>query len=119
MNRETEAGLDRLLTALHDAFQPNRAEVEKRLREILNFHPEDTPCCFTDPDANLMYTGEKLPATTKAKLLKELKEDSEQAFISESYLYNLLGKEDARTLLARMHQLCIALGFEMDKLYDD
>ncbi len=40
------------------------------------------------------------------------KNDDKQPFFSEAYLYNLLGKEDARTLLALMRQLCKALDVE-------
>ena len=42
------------------------------------------------------------------------KEDEKQPFFSEAYLYNLLGKEDARTLLALMSQLCKSLGIEAE-----
>jgi len=40
--------------------------------------------------------------------------DEDQPFFSEAYLYNLLGKEDARTLLALMRQLCKSLGIEAE-----
>jgi hypothetical protein len=43
-----------------------------------------------------------------------VKADDKQPFFSEAYLYNLLGKEDARTLLALMRQLCESLGIEND-----
>lgn len=33
-------------------------------------------------------------------------------FVSENYLYNLLGKEDARTFLALFNDLCQAIGVE-------
>lgn len=40
--------------------------------------------------------------------------DAKQPFFSEAYLYNLLGKEDARTLLALMRRLCRTLDIEND-----
>jgi len=40
--------------------------------------------------------------------------DDKCPLFSEAYLYNLLGKEDARTLLALMRQLCKSLGIEND-----
>ena len=33
-------------------------------------------------------------------------EDKDQPFFSEAYLYNLLGKESARTLLGLMERVC-------------
>jgi len=36
--------------------------------------------------------------------------DENAPFFSESYLYNLVGKEDARTILARIRVLCETLG---------
>lgn len=38
------------------------------------------------------------------------KDDENAPFFSEAYLYNLLGKEDARSLLARMRKVCKAIG---------
>jgi len=38
--------------------------------------------------------------------------DEKQPFFSEAYLYNLLGKEDARTLLALIQQLSKTFEFE-------
>jgi len=43
-----------------------------------------------------------LPKECKKKSNGYEKGDEEQPFFSETYLYNLLGKEDARTLLALM-----------------
>lgn len=107
-DRETEAGLKRLIEGLHSAFQPNREELKLALKRIINFHPEMTPAQFTSKAANPYNL-----------LNNETREDAKAPFISESYLYNLLGKEDARTLLARVHQLCIVLGVDMDTLYEE
>lgn len=40
-------------------------------------------------------------------------EDTKAPFFSEAYLYNLLGKEDARTLLALMCQALESVGIEL------
>jgi hypothetical protein len=42
--------------------------------------------------------------------------DDKQPFFSEAYLYNLLGKEDARTLLALMRRLCKAFEYDMEQM---
>ena len=39
--------------------------------------------------------------------------DSEASFFSEAYLYNLLGKEDARTLLALIGQAFASVGIKI------
>ncbi len=52
-----------------------------------------------------------------------MKELNDCPFFSETYLYNLLGKEDARTLLAYMGEFARALGYdglwEMQERDDD
>ena len=55
-------------------------------------------------------TGD-LPASCKRGPMYE-KGDEKQPFFSEAYLYNLLGKEDARTLLALMRPVWDAAGID-------
>ena len=43
-------------------------------------------------------------------------EDCKAPFFSEAYAYNLLGKQDARTLIGLMHSICEAIGVDMDKI---
>lgn len=107
-DRVINDGLGRLVDALHTAFNPNREQTVEALKRIINFHPEDVPAQFTNRSVN--------PFGLMNDEIR--KHDSKQPFMSESYLYNLLGKEDARTLLARVHQLCIVLGVDMDTLYE-
>lgn len=38
--------------------------------------------------------------------------DERTSFMSEAFLYNLLGKEDARTVLALFNNVCRAVGFD-------
>ncbi len=40
-----------------------------------------------------------------------VKGDSEQPFFCEAYLYPLMGKEDARTILALLHHVAKAVGY--------
>lgn len=89
------------------------------LGAVLRFHPQDLPAQFTDLEANGFYTGSRASPKQKAEWLAELREDAKRPFISEAYLYNLLGKEDARSLLARFRTLCLACGVDMDELYSD
>ena len=42
------------------------------------------------------------------------KSDEKAPFFSESYLYNLLGKEEARTLLALMRPIWILAGIKRE-----
>ncbi len=42
--------------------------------------------------------------------------DGEAPFFSEAYLYNLVGKEDARTILGRLNRLGEALGMTYGEL---
>ena len=42
-------------------------------------------------------------------------EDAKQAFFTEAYLYNLLGKEDARTLLALMKEALKSVGVDLNE----
>jgi len=115
MDRLTEETLSRAAQALHAAFQPKRAEIEAALREVLNFNPEVTPAQFYIPSANPLYGA----ADARKKSVKDsLAEDARAPFATESYLYNLFGKDDARTLLAHLRTLCRALGFELEDLVD-
>lgn len=44
------------------------------------------------------------------------KGDEQAPFYSEAYLYNLLGKMDARTILSLMRQLGTKLGFSYEEM---
>ena len=53
------------------------------------------------------------------KTYKELgyaKGDEKAPFFSEAYLYNLMGKDEARTLLGYMDKVCQAAGIDMDSI---
>lgn len=82
----------------------DQQKVKDALRDLFTWTPESKPKQFS-PRAQSGYR----------------KGDEDAPFFSESFLYVLLGKEDARSLLGRMRQLCEALGFnytEQVRLYD-
>ena len=96
-----------LVDALADANKKVKA-LEGRLKmaftlleEFGNFSPE---CCLSDTMmkeiADYAYDGD----------VADAKADMEGApFISETYLYNLIGKEDARSVLGRFRRIKDAL----------
>lgn len=45
--------------------------------------------------------------------------DEDSPFMTEAFLYVLLGKEDARTVLALFHHVCDAAGYDMRDLMRD
>lgn len=47
------------------------------------------------------------------------KGDEDCPFVSEAYLYNLLGKEDARTFLALLNNIIREMGLDMDELEEE
>lgn len=106
--RLVEDGLDKLAAALAYGFSPDAAQVEEALRRLVCFKPDVTPAQFMIAAAHPHYGADDF----KRKDVKaELLSDREQEFFTEAYLYNLLGKEDARSLLGRMSALCQALGY--------
>jgi len=58
----------------------------------------------------LEFTPGDLPKSCKNKRDGYEKGDETYPFFSEAYLYNLLGKEDARTLLCLMRPVWDAVG---------
>ena len=105
-NREKAEGL------LHEFIQTIRNSDDQALKDsvkfLLEWTPESCPIQFTaehNPYYNIKgFGGEDIQAT--------LDEDSTAPFFSEAYLYNLLGKEDARTLLAMMRPIWLLAGIE-------
>ena len=71
------------------------ANVLDALFDMICFVPESAPAQFN------VLAHETFAA----------KDDSSQPFFTEAYLYPLLGKEDARTLLALMRNVFESLGF--------
>ncbi len=107
MNATREERIADATTQLAEALKPDQAEVKAAIEHVLMFVPQDVPLQFTDPDV--------YPYGKKHFDKKEQAEDAKQPFFSEAYLYTLLGKEDARTLRARMRQLLTALGLTAEQ----
>ena len=79
--KESVEGVFYWLNALHPEMFDNEKDVKKLL--------EWTPSCFELPKDSKMYE----------------EGDESSPFFSETYLYNLLGKEDARTLLSLLKKV--------------
>lgn len=58
------------------------------------------------------WTPEQGPPASFKKSPYYAKGNEDQPFLSEAYLYPLLGKEDARTLLALLGAVATAVGYE-------
>lgn len=86
-------------------------EVKKALERLKAWTPEATPVQF-QAKFNPANVG-KL-AKNWAIRQPELDLDARAPFFSEAYLYNLLGKEDARTLLALIRRLEAAVERESE-----
>lgn len=72
-------------------------EIKQAFLELLKFHPEVD---MLDHKADGFVIG-----------------DEKAPFFTEAYLYNLLGKEDARTLLAYMRKLARSIGFPQEEIW--
>jgi len=81
-----------------------KEEAKHCIRDLLSWTPEGVSL---EKISRLNY-----PVKDFGKVFA--KGDDACPFFSEAYLYNLLGKEDARTLLALMRKLCRSLGVEVD-----
>lgn len=87
-----------------------RAEVERELRGLVTFVVEASGDLLITMRENQerMYGASFVVAVEEA--------DATQPFFSEAVLYPLIGKEDARSVLGRMENLCRRLGFDLDQL---
>ena len=76
----------------------------KEIQELLKFVPEGVDLKSI---SKINY-----PPKEYGELCSD--EDLKQPFFSEAYLYNLIGKEDARTLLALMKKAFKSVGIEIN-----
>ena len=74
------------------------------VKELLEWVPEGVPL---EKISRVNY-----PISVFGKVFT--KGDDGQPFFSEAYLYNLLGKEDARTLLALIRHLLKSMGIDIE-----
>lgn len=80
----------------------NKSKTQIAIRKLLQFKLGYFPTCAGCNGPMRTYPYNQVPKA-------ELAEDSTALFFSEAYLYNLLGKYDARALLDEMRQLCEAV----------
>lgn len=97
MNPATEQKLERIVEALVTAVSPDGEQVKDALSRLLAWKPEDAP----RPLKGYGITAAEMRAVP---------------FMCETYLYGLLGKEDARSLLSRVRNVCKAVGLDMNEL---
>ena len=75
------------------AARPPKVALIKALQKLTDFIPRSRPGNFTAENANYQRGDERTP------------------FFSEAFLYTLVGKSDARYLLAKFYELGLACGF--------
>lgn len=84
----------------------------EELKRLLAWTPETVPIQFQkehNPYNASPYDSEDVTFSQE-----ELDADARMPFFCEAYLYNLLGKEDARTLLALMRKFVVSVGMRAD-----
>lgn len=81
----------------------NLVEVQAILRKMLEYSPNHFPTCPKGHALNPYKLNKKI-----------LDEDSTAPFFSEAYLYNLMGKDEARVVLSLVNQLCKELGVNIN-----
>lgn len=88
------------LQAIEKIIQDEMARKNKALKEACEKLAEYSPRCLPESCMNEEDGYEE--------------GDEDAPFFSEGYLYNLLGKDDARTLLALMRPVWEAAGIETE-----
>ena len=81
----------------------------KEVKELLNWTPEGVDLKAI---GKINYPKKDFPKKEYGEIVTD--EDCKQPFFCESYLYPLLGKEDARTLLALLNRTFKSLGINID-----
>lgn len=88
------------ISRIKDILMSDAAPMEQALRRLWSFRPETTHYVAIGMKANDGYYTEG---------------DEKAPFFSETFLYSLLGKDDARTLLGRLREVSEAAGFDRHK----
>lgn len=118
MTTKTEEAVKSLIETVRTEEMPSRERVIQALKDIINWNPEVPPIQFQLEHS--VYAGMTRSKKQNAEYQKELDGDVQCQFVSESYLYNLLGKDDARSLLSRFRSLAVALHIEdIRELYEN
>ena len=83
-------------------------EKTKEIKELLEWVPEAVDLKAI---SKINYPPKYFPKKEYGEICTD--EDPKQPFFSEAYLYNLLGKEDARTLRVLIRRALGSLGVEL------
>ncbi len=89
-------GRNARLQDLGDAVAQMRCDTAEAAIKLYQYVPEVIPDGFKTTGGEGMYE----------------KGDERAPFFTETYLYNLMGKEDGRTVLSLIHRLLDAAGFD-------
>lgn len=87
----------------------NQQKVVKCFRDLMNFVPEGRGIL---KDISRIIHGKYFEQTYREG-------DEECPLFSEAYLYNLLGKEDARTVFGLLRSLAESIDIDIDTLEDE
>ncbi len=90
-------------------FEKGEEQMNKEIKELLNWNPEGVDLKAI---GKINYPPKYFPKKKYGEIVTD--EDCKQPFFSESYLYPLLGKEDARTLLALLRIAFKSLGIDIE-----
>ena len=83
-------------------------EKTKEIQRLLEFVPEGVDLKAI---SKINYPPKYFPESKYGDICTE--EDTKQPFFSEAYLYNLIGKEDARTLRALLEKAFKSVGVDI------
>lgn len=81
----------------------------REVEELLKWTPEGVDLKAI---SKINYPTKYFPRKEYGEICTE--EDTKQPFFSEAYLYNLLGKEDARTVMCLLKAALESVGVELD-----
>ena len=91
------------------AERPTKAKMRVAIKQLLSLKIQGGfPQCPKGHPVNVYEISKK-----------ELEEDGGCTFFSEAYLYNLLGKEDARSVRGLLYYICEACGLSMHEIEDE
>lgn len=97
----TTPQLDQLVAGLSAVMTPDRARVKELCADLVNFKPEYVP----RPLRGMGISHKEMQSVP---------------FFCETFLYGLLGKDDARSILGRLNRICeAAAGCDMRDLWKE
>jgi hypothetical protein len=88
--------------------RPSKKEIKQSFVKLLKYTPGYLPACPKGHIVNAYHESKKM-----------LEDDSQAPFFSEAYLYTLMGKEEARSVLGLIRNLADACGVDLIKLEEE